>query len=616
MRGLFAPLAIVLALIVAVPLAANAQNQDKRHQPAAKTAPAKAAAAPARSAAPRAAPRPAVRARAPHPAAHIAPRVIPHRAAAPRAAPHPVARRTATPHRQAPTVNRAAQQRQIKRAQRHPQAQPASKAVQRRQQVKQQQQRVQQRQQQKQTRPASKAAQQRQQQKQAQPNTAVTQPPTQKGATTTLQLQRDERAQRRREDRELRKLPASQRAQRREVIRHSREQRALERQQVQRPNAAARANAAAQTTGAVRPNARAQRHALRRNRTAAVTPQAARRGRFAAPFAAHAQAPAFRRARSGHYAPRRAWSRGYRAAFVPWYGPVFWPYAYSDIFDYVFWPRGYVDGYWAYVYDDFIDSLFWGEQGPPDEYLVYGAPPPPRPSYRAVQALCKQPGSGITAWPFAEIERKVGLDGEQKRLLDSVRDAAKQAAGVFKASCPAEKAFPLTPPGRLRAMMARLDATLQAVETVRPALEAFYDSLSDEQKERFNEIGPKGQKSTEASQALPQSAQACAEAKPGLTNLPIERVEAAVKPNDAQLDALDRLDDATVKAVSILQAACPEDTPLTPPGRLEAMEARLKAMLDAANTVKPALDDFYGSLSSEQKARFNRIGRELAESKS
>ncbi len=35
-------------------------------------------------------------------------------------------------------------------------------------------------------------------------------------------------------------------------------------------------------------------------------------------------------------------------------------------------------------------------------------------------------------------------------------------------------------------------------------------------------------------------------------------------------------------------------------------------MIDAANTVKPALDDFYGSLTNEQKARFNRIGKEVA----
>jgi hypothetical protein len=35
-------------------------------------------------------------------------------------------------------------------------------------------------------------------------------------------------------------------------------------------------------------------------------------------------------------------------------------------------------------------------------------------------------------------------------------------------------------------------------------------------------------------------------------------------------------------------------------------------MIEAANTVEPALDSFYASLSNEQKARFNRMGRELA----
>ena len=33
-------------------------------------------------------------------------------------------------------------------------------------------------------------------------------------------------------------------------------------------------------------------------------------------------------------------------------------------------------------------------------------------------------------------------------------------------------------------------------------------------------------------------------------------------------------------------------------------------MIEAANTVKPALGSFYGSLTTEQKARFNRLGRE------
>jgi len=47
---------------------------------------------------------------------------------------------------------------------------------------------------------------------------------------------------------------------------------------------------------------------------------------------------------------------------------------------------------------------------------------------------------------------------------------------------------------------------------------------------------------------------------------------------------------------------------LTPPGRIAAMEQRLKTMLDAINIVQPALESFYGSLTDEQKARFNLLG--------
>jgi hypothetical protein len=486
-------------------------------------------------------------------------RAAPRRAAAPQRSP----KRAAAPRYKAPAAKRTVQKHQIKRAQSHRQAKPARKAVQRKPQIQQQQ----------------KRAHQRQHQKRVQPSTAVTQ-------------QQQQQIQQRATTRQ----------------RGTRTRRAQQRQQTQ-PNAAARANALAA------PNARAQHRALRRHRTGAVNPQAARRGRFAAPYAV--QTRANWRAHRYHYAARRAWRRGYPAAFVAWYGPVFWPYVYSDIFDYAFWPYGYEEGYWAYVYDDFIDSLFWGERGPPNEYVEYAAPTRPRPRSAAVKDLCEDPGTGITAWPFREIERKVHLDDEQKRLLGDVRDAAKRAADVFKASCPAHYAFPLTPPGRLRAMTARLQATVDAVKTVRPALGAFFNSLSDEQKERFNELGPgKLRNSPEVTAALPSDAKACAEAKPGLANLPIEQIDAVVKPTDEQEKALDSLEDATQKAVSILQAACPDEIPLTPPGRLAAMERRLQAMIDAANTVKPALDGFYGSLSSEQKARFNRIGRELANSKS
>ena len=569
---------MILALLLSAALPAAVSAQPKPED-AKKAAPARPAARPAPHPAPAArpapAPHPVVRAPAPHPVMRAAPRPAPHMAphpvvrAAPHAAPHIAPRQAARPGpRPAPSAAGAIR-REERRAQRR-QTTPRATAK---------------------PRNATTASR----------NAAAPQP------ATTRAVQRQERALRRQEDRSLRRLPPAQRAARRQDIQRAREQRVQQRQQAT-PNALAQ------------PNAQVQRNAQRgprRNGQPRIAAQAARQGRFAAAFAQPAASTQQRQARRHRWSAREAWRHHARAPFIAWYGPVFWPYAYSDVFDYTFWPDGYDDGYWAYAYDDFVDGLFWGEVGPPAEYAY--APPPsgassaPAPvRYAAVQELCKQPGSGITAWPIAEIEKKVGLNDEQKQLLADMRRDAQTAAGAFKASCPAENAFPMTPPGRLAAMTARLQSTLDAVDTVKPALDKFYNSLSDEQKERFNEIGPKPTTGAETAQASAGDAQSCKQPKPGLANLPIEKIEDTVKPTDAQEAELDKLQDATDKAVGLLQAACPDETPITPPGRLDAMATRLKAMIDAANTVRPALDSFYGSLSNEQKARFNRMGRDLA----
>ena len=44
------------------------------------------------------------------------------------------------------------------------------------------------------------------------------------------------------------------------------------------------------------------------------------------------------------------------------------------------------------------------------------------------------------------------------------------------------------------------------------------------------------------------------------------------------------------------------------------MQQRIEAMIAAANTVRPALEEFYASLNDEQKAKLNRLGRETAHS--
>ena len=368
-----------------------------------------------------------------------------------------------------------------------------------------------------------------------------------------------------------------------------------------------------------------QQRALRAQR---VTPQQAAEGRFAAGIQARQANRADQR--TTRLAARAAWRLGRLASYVPWQSAVYWPYAYSDMFYYTFWPDAYDPGYWAYAYDDFFDGIYFPDGAPYVDYAYAGpyegpdarattgsassrsSTTPGRVS-QAARELCAQPAKGVTAWPFAEIEKAVQPSSEQQDLLDNLKKAAADAAAQLKDACP--ESLPMTPPGRLQTMTMRLQATRDAVKTVRPALEAFYNSLSDEQKARFNEIGvkPKEEQRTAAGQPQNQPAD-CGGQKAGLSGLPIDRIDQVVQPTDAQEQALDRLSDAMQKAVGILSEACPTTTPLTPVGRIEVMEKQLDAMIEAANNVRPALEDFYAALSNEQKAKFNRLGRETAQS--
>ena len=158
-------------------------------------------------------------------------------------------------------------------------------------------------------------------------------------------------------------------------------------------------------------------------------------------------------------------------------------------------------------------------------------------------------------------------------------------------------------------MTNRVSATLNAVRIVRPALEQFYNSLNDEQKARFNALGPnvgeRSQQPAAAGSECSSRALRRAEVQPHAATDRADRGRDT--SGGKQKEALDRLSHGDENAVERLQAACPDDVPLTPLGRLEAMEKRLEAMLQAAALVQPALDEFYAALSNEQKARFNTL---------
>jgi hypothetical protein len=177
-----------------------------------------------------------------------------------------------------------------------------------------------------------------------------------------------------------------------------------------------------------------------------------------------------------------------------------------------------------------------------------------------------------------------------------------KALDILRSACPSD--LPSTPPGRLAAMRARVEAMLHSVQAVRPSLEKFYQSLSDEQKERFNSLDAENAVTAESRQ--PDPAQLCT-GRTQATNLPIAQIERMLRLSDAQQADLNALDAFSAQAGDILRAHCATEPSLTPTARLADMERRLDAMMQALDTVQPALETFYGSLDDEQKAQFNRF---------
>ena len=95
----------------------------------------------------------------------------------------------------------------------------------------------------------------------------------------------------------------------------------------------------------------------------------------------------------------------------------------------------------------------------------------------------------------------------------------------------------------------------------------------------------------------------CGPAAAGFAEWRVARLERTVKPTDAQRPRFEDLKAASNKAAEIMRSACPSEFPPTVTGRMEVMEKRADAMLQAVKTVRPALDAFYATLSDEQKAR-------------
>jgi hypothetical protein len=330
-----------------------------------------------------------------------------------------------------------------------------------------------------------------------------------------------------------------------------------------------------------------------------------------------------------------------------WAGPVFWPFLLGDALSFIFWPYAYYDPFWWYGSPFIFASIFapgpyFGlDYGYGPDYYGYGygtgnngyAGSPniyynssrsgsyntaARGQYDARteqadrQALvetntaalesCTGLAPGVTNLPIDQIRQTVHPTANQEAALDDLSAASSQASDVIKSSCPSS--VPLTPIGRLDAAEQRLDASIKAIQIIRLPLERFYQALSDEQRLRFNAMSG----STEGAPSAGNMVAACSQQGGSFIDLPVQRIEQVVQPTAQQQSAFNDLKKTAQKAGDQLQSSCPTAVPKSPVARVETVETRLTAMADAIKSVRPDLQNFYASLSDEQKAKFNTMG--------
>ena len=288
-----------------------------------------------------------------------------------------------------------------------------------------------------------------------------------------------------------------------------------------------------------------------------------------------------------------------------WVGPLFWPFAIYDIYDYTIWGDGI--GFWDYGYPDIYAAIFtpYGH----DDLAAYTGPRPFGPRHRRVpplQQLCDD-SREIAGLPIDQIRQAVQPNEAQNAALDDLANALSSAAQMIRGACPAQTAF--TAPDRLALMQQRIGAMSKAALAVEQPLGKFYDLLDDDQEARLNAIAEDRRKMSAANGTTEAPAQGCGAALPAALQWPADEIEAKLHPNDAQRAALEMLREANARAADILNNACQPEDATTLPTRLDAVEGRLDAMQQAVNLVSTALDDFYATLSDEQKAQFEAIGQ-------
>jgi len=225
---------------------------------------------------------------------------------------------------------------------------------------------------------------------------------------------------------------------------------------------------------------------------------------------------------------------------------------------------------------------------------------------------CKQEASEWKSWPLESVAQIARVDDAQRNALAQMQAAADNVGEALTSGCPSDS------PASLADKLDLLDHVLEgfttALDSLRPSIETFYGALNDEQKARLvamymSRASPQTteQRSTQKYPPTVQQDATCQRWAGALRSWPIRQIESGMPLSDDQRAALYTLSGSIHRAAAVLTASCPNENSFTPLGQLDAKRARVDALRQAINVVRPEAARLTDALNDEQKARLAAI---------
>ena len=226
---------------------------------------------------------------------------------------------------------------------------------------------------------------------------------------------------------------------------------------------------------------------------------------------------------------------------------------------------------------------------------------------------CRESAVNLKATPHDVVLQAVQPTEEQRTALEKLRSVAQAAAEPLDANCPKTSGVQLSE--KIVAIDRAFELMAGSLQSLRPALVAFYGSLDDEQKAQLVAVslsdsqtarklilgaGPEDATSAEQPSTCIQWADT-------LRSWPVRQIESAAALSDFQRASLYELAAALYRSAGDLAQACPsKNRPiLTPLSRLEAKVNLIRAMRQDIQAIQPFAAAFENAMSDEQR---NRLG--------